>query len=185
MKPGVKVKFRLTGISSRDGVEQVLREKVTENGWIVDESADIVIHAELGKGKSQSVDYQEMGINGKVTSVSFSPHYANIRIAQDEVIIFQSGTSNAAPAFLRGQNLQKAIKKYEVPQVGFFKNIKIPAEILHPRYSRGFGQSKLGLRGIEVVATAPPGREDDPAAATRQAEEDRRKAIEQARNSKQ
>ncbi len=53
----------------------------------------------------------------------------------------------------------------------------MPAEMIDPKYSRGFGVSHLGLRGIEVTSTKPPGREDDPYATERKNQSDRDKGV--------
>ena len=74
------------------------------------------------------------------------------------------------------------MSSYQKPNLDYFKSVKIEGKILDPKFSRGFGVSKLGLRGIEVVSTSPPGREADPLAAAEQASEDERKSVEERRS---
>jgi hypothetical protein len=114
-----------------------------------------------------------MGGGGGNTTVSFTPHYANLIIRQGDAVLWQSGTSTGPPPIIRGDNLQAEVSKTERPQLGFFQFVSIPNKIIDPKYSRGFGVSELGLRGIEVLSTSPPGREADPSAADRKMQQDR------------
>jgi len=182
VKEGTPVAIDADGTTDADQVEDWLKDKIKENGWVYSQDADIVLVASMGRGESQTVEYRSLhaGLNSKKTEkVTFRPHYSNLKITQENAILWQSGTSTGAPSFIQG-DVQEALNKYQQPQLNFFKNVKPDVEIIDPKYSRGFGVSKLGLRGIEVVSTSPPGREADPFAADEQAEADRKKAYEDA-----
>ena len=180
MKAGVKVGLDVSEVQQdKEKVSEWLIEKIEANQWVYDQNADIVLTASTGVGEQQTVEYKEFGIRGKVSSASFKPHWAKIALKQGSKIIWQSGTSTGAPPVIHSRNAQAEVERYQRPQTKFFEFVKIESKILDPKYSRGFGVSKLGLRGIEVVSTSPPGREDDPHAAAEQADKDREKAAEQ------
>lgn len=178
MKQGATVSIDTSGTSDPQRVEAALMKQIKKNGWVYDSEAEVYLEATTGIGQNQTIEYQELG-GGKVHSVSFRPHFANLKLKRGQTILWQTGSRSGAPGFLRGKNLQSQIDSYQTPQIAFFERVKIDPEIIDPKYSRGFGVSKLGLRGIEVISTTPPGREDDPFAASKKADEDERKAAEE------
>lgn len=181
IKPGVRVSLDVDKVSDPSSVREWLLAKIEKNGWIHDPEAELSMVASMGIGESQQVDYQEF-ISRKITTVNFKPHYANLKIFKGDLIVWQSGTSTGPPSLVRlrrGRTVQGEVNRYSKPQLNYFKNVRLEVEIIDPKYSRGFGKSSLGLRGIRVVSTSPPGRENDPRAASRQADEDRRKAAEE------
>ena len=180
IKPGSKIAVDVSGVQQdSDKVKQWLIEKIQSKNWQHDQNSDIVLIATTGMGERQTVEYKEFGIDGKSSTVTFQPHWAKIVLKKGAKIIWQSGTSTGPPPVIHGKNAQATVNRYQNPQTGFFEKVDIESKILDPKYSRGFGVSKLGLRGIEVVSTSPPGREDDPRAAAEQADKDRQKAAEQ------
>ncbi|MEL7496830.1 MAG: SHD1 domain-containing protein [Planctomycetota bacterium] len=183
MKPGVAVSIELNNVDSAATVEGWLKEEIAENGWVYDPNAEIVLKGEMGIGPSQSVQYSSSGAFGRdkdVTTVNFRPHYSSLKLMRGKQIIWQSGTQSGAPPVITGNDnqIQSRINSFQKPNVQFFKRVEIEAELIDPKYSRGFGVSKLGKRGIEVVSATPPGREDDPLAAQKEFEKEREKAIE-------
>ncbi len=183
VKSGVPVGVEIVSVSDPGKVTNWLKEKITENGWIYDEQAEIKLYAEMGVGKPQTETYREMGIGGKTTTVSFTPYFASLQMKKGDLIIWQSGSSTGAPPIVSGENIQSAVSSYQVPQLQFFKNVMIEPKILDPKFSRGFGVSKLGTSGIVVVSTTPPGRENDPLAADQKVKEDQQKALDERRKS--
>jgi hypothetical protein len=176
LKPGVRMGIKLGKVSDPSNVQKWLADKIQANGWILDPGATIQMHAEMGIGQTQTETYREMGGSGKTTSVTFTPHFANVVIKQGESIVWQTGTSTGAPPIISGQNIQAEVAKSEVPQLDFFRLVKIPSEVIDPKYSRGFGVSKLGLKGIEVVSTTPPGRAGNPEEEDRKSDQERQES---------
>ena len=180
VKDGTPVAIDAKDTTDPEQVEDWLMDRIKSNGWKYSDDAEIVLVASMGQGKSQTVEYRPFhaGLDStKTEKATFRPHYSNLKIYQDDTILWQTGTSTGAPAFIQG-DVQTELNKYQKPQLNFFKNVEPDVEIIDPKYSRGFGVSKLGLRGIEVISTSPPGREADPFAADEKAEEDRKKAFE-------
>jgi SLA1 homology domain 1, SHD1 len=175
MKPGVSVGIKPGSVSDPAQVERWLREKIDANGWVFDRAAAIQFHASMGVGETQNQTYKEFGGGGRTTTVSFTPHFATLELKMGDTIVWQTGTSTGAPPIISGNDLQSSVAKSQVPQLEFFRSVLVPAEIIDPKYSRGFGVSILGLRGIEVESTSPPGREGDPTAAERKMVEDQAK----------
>ena len=183
MKQGTRVGLDVSGAGSRTKIQGWLEQKIEENGWVLDPDAEIVIYASMGVGEKQSVTYYEIANPKNTRSISFRPHFASLEIKKGELLIWQTGTSTGAPPVLYSNNItgRNLGGNYNNPQVSFFQNVEIDDEIIDPKYSHGFGVSRLGLRGIEVVSTSPPGREDDPQAAAEQATRDQEEAFEQRR----
>ena len=180
VKPGVGVALDVSEVSDPNTVKQWLTEKIEANGWIYDPNAELVMYAKMGSGEIQKVTYVEERTY-KTSVVSFKPHFANLSIMKDDLIVWQSGTTTGPPdrVVLRdGRTVQSEVNRMSKPQLGYFEHVRIESEIIDPNYSRGFGKSILGLRGIRVESNQPPGRENDPLAAARKAAEDRRRAAE-------
>lgn len=163
LKAGSAVRFEFVNVSDEARVKKSLTKSAQAADWVVTDDAEFVIEAEMGVGKTQSVTYETIGRRGDNTTVSFQPHFANVKIKRGPTVVWQTGTSTGAPPFIRGRNVESKVKSYQSPQIGFFDRVKFESPVLDPKYSRGFGVSKLGLRGIEVVSTSPPGRQGDPA----------------------
>ena len=165
LKNGSRVGLKMESVSNSTQVEKWLIEKIKANGWVYDPNAAIQIHAGMGVGEKITQRYRQMGGRGKTIDVTFTPHFAKLTIKTGDVIIWQTGTSTGAPPIVHDSDIQAAVARSEVPPVDFFRHVTIPNEIIDPKYSRGFGVSKLGIKGIEVESTTPPGRDADPFAA--------------------
>jgi hypothetical protein len=174
IKPGVEVALGEMKVTDVGQVEAWLSQKIADNGWVLNPAAEIRIDCEMGRGETQSETYRSIGGGGGTTTVTFTPHFATLKIRQGSALLWQGGTSTGAPSLIRGDDIQGQIETQQVPQLAFFQGVQIPDRIIDPKFSNGFGTSQFGLRGIEVVSTSPPGRESDPEAAlnrTRQADE--------------
>lgn len=181
--PGVRVGVTIESVTDPARVEEWLTKKIEANGWIYDENAEIQMVANMGIGANQTIQYQQIGGNQQFT-VSFQPHFSNLKIKKGNSVLWQNGTSTGAPSFIRAENPQAEIDRYQNPNLEFFNRVSPPERIIDPKYSRGFGVSKFGLRGIEVESTTPPGREDDPEEAAKKAQEEAQKRLEEERNGK-
>jgi hypothetical protein len=181
VKPGTAIALDIRKVTDRDQVEMWLMEKFAQHEWELDPDAEIKLVAEMGVAEPQSVTYQDIG-SGAKTQVTVSPHYSTLKLMKGSTIIWQSGTSSGAPPFIRNDNAQAQIDAYQQPQLEFFRDVEIDRHIIDPKYSHGFGVSKLGLRGIEVVSTSPPGRPDDPMQADAQAKTDQQRLMDEMRS---
>ncbi len=175
IKPGVAVGVQMKSVTDPGKVEQWLREKIESNGWVFDPNSEIIMHAEMGVGKTQSETYREFGLGGKETTVSFTPHFSTLVIKKGDLVVWQTGISTGAPPMSRASNIQAEVSSMQKPQLDFFKNVTIDSKIIDPKYSRGFGVSELSLRGIQVVSTTPPGRTENPADAESKMKDDQEK----------
>ncbi|MDA8564023.1 SHD1 domain-containing protein [Mariniblastus sp.] len=161
MKPGKQVRIDVSKVSD-SRIKDWLSEKVKKAQWVEDPNASKVLIAEMGIGESRTVTYQNFRTR-KTTKVSYRPHYARLLLKEGKRVLWRSGSSSGHPMTIRdGDNISKEVNKSQSTQVGFFEGVNIDPEILDPTYSRGFGVSTLGLNGIRVTSTTPPGREDDP-----------------------
>jgi len=180
IKPGVAVAVGKLQVTDAHQVESWLTQKIAENGWVLSPSAAIVIDCEMGRGQPRTETYGSLGGRGGSTTVTFTPHFATLKIRQGSTLLWQSGASTGAPALVRGNNVQSQVESQQVPQLTFFRGVKMPARIIDPKYGNGFGTSQFGLRGIEVLSTSPPGRDADPEAALQRTRESDQKAQDQA-----
>ena len=181
LKAGVPVSIELNNCSPEDDIEEWLKQKVRDNGWIYNPDAEIKLIAEMGIGEKQSVTYEEIGGSGKTKTIKFKPHYSNLTIKRGDLLVWRGGTRTGAPSIVSGANWNRQVQRMQKPRPEFFKNVKIDSEMIDPKYARGFGVSKFGLRGIEVVSTSPPGRDANPYAAAKQAQVERLKELEKNR----
>lgn len=181
--PGVRVGVAIGSVTDPGRVEDWLIKKIEANEWIYDKNAEIQMYANMGIGETQTIQYQKIG-GGQQFTVSFRPHFSTLKINKGKSVLWQSGTSTGAPSFIRAENPQAEVSKYQNPNLEFFNRVSLPKRIIDPKYSRGFGVSKFGLRGIEVESTSPPGREDDPEEAARKAQEEAQKRLEEEQNGK-
>ena len=123
LKPGVHVGLDVESVSDPSAVEEWLLEKVEGNGWVYDPDSKFVLVASMGIGESQRVDYQAE-LTGDITTVNFKPHFAKLKIMQNDLIVWQSGTSTGPPPFVRlkkGRTVQSEVNRYSKPQLNFFK----------------------------------------------------------------
>ena len=157
------------------------KQKVRDNGWIYNPDAEIKLIAEMGIGEKQSVTYEEIGGSGKTKTIKFKPHYSNLTIKRGDLLVWRGGTRTGAPSIVSGANWNRQVQRMQKPRPEFFKNVKIDSEMIDPKYARGFGVSKFGLRGIEVVSTSPPGRDANPYTAAIEAQKEKLKKLEKMR----
>ena len=181
LKPGAVVAVGTLKVSDPDRVRQWISQKAQANGWTLSNTADIVIDCEMGQLPARTETYSQMGGRGGETRVTYSPHFAGIRIRQGDKTLWQIGTTTMAPPIVGGGDIHGQVNRVQVPQLRFFEVVTIPPKIIDPSYASGFGKSQLGLRGIVVVSTSPVGRVDNPEEAQRQAAEE----LDQAREAEQ
>ncbi len=161
IRPGVRVRIGKLNVTEPEFVRAAIEERIAENGWSLDDKAEIVIDCEMGRGSSMSETYSAFDGSGS-TTVSFTPHTSSIKIQRGRVVLWQASVSTGAPGVVSGDDIQRQVSAMQEPQLDFFRTVKMPSQVLDPKYGNGFGKSKFGLRGIEVVSTSPPGRDDDP-----------------------
>jgi len=164
MKPGVHVAID-TSKANKPEIKGWLSEKVKANQWVEDPNAEIVLSAEMGRGKTETITYRRFGRRGHEApqKASYRPYYARLKLTQGEKVVWSSNRSSSPPHMIKEGNIQQLVTAEMVPQTGHFERVKIDPLIIDPKYSRGFGVSTLGISGIKVTSTSPPGRTDDPA----------------------
>lgn len=108
--------------------------------------------------------------------MSFTPYFARLELKQGKKVLWSSGTSSGAPFLVDDGNLQQQVNAAQVPQTNFFERVKIDPLVIDPKYSQGFGVWTLGLSGIQVTSTTPPGRADDPMEAAEEQQQNAKQA---------
>ena len=160
VKKGSHVGLKMESVSNSTQVEKWLIEKIEANGWVHDPNAAIQIHAAMDGGTTTSVSYREVGVNNKYINLTFTPTLANLTIKNGKDILWKTGAFSGVPPEIRGI-FKKFADRNEVSPNEFFRSVIIPNQIIDPKYSHGFGVSKLGLKGIEIESTSPPERNAD------------------------
>ena len=161
--PGIHLSLDVSGVSDPQKAKTWLEEKIKANEWVVDEDAEIKMIASMGRGKQRTETYRTFGVgvrNRRDTQVTYTPYYANLQIKKGDEVLWQSGVSTGAPGTIRADpgSFQAEVNKQQVPQLEFFRVVKIASKVIHPKYSRGFGVSALSTRGIVVKSKTPPGQ---------------------------
>ncbi len=171
LKPGVHVDIELDSVTDPDQVTQWLKERIQAAGWVYQPGSSLRINAEMGTLPTRTQTFRQFGtLRNDTTSVSITPHFARIRITDGDKIIWEVATQTGVPFFVRSNDIQVAVNEQQVPQLKFFERVKFDPIVMDPEYSYGFGVSRFGLPGIEVVSVTPPGRADDPWAAAEEME---------------
>lgn len=176
LKPGVKVGLDLSNISDTEQVRTWLLEEIKRNGWIYDPTAEIRVDAMMGRGETQSVAYQSIDGAGGIERATFRPYFSRVQVLNGQQLLWSAASSSGAPAIIRGGNAQAQVERLQQPNLQFFEKLDIAHEVVDPKYGRGFGKSEFGLRGLRVTSMEPPGRDDDPYAAEREADKQRQDA---------
>lgn len=156
IKPGSEVRLAVNCGQYDAQVRQALEDEVEKNGWVLSDSAKIVIEAKMGQSETQTVTYGSGGPFGRSQdsqSVTVTPFYSSLVIKVGEVVAWQSGTSTGAPPVIwlrEGQTAQGEVSKWQNPNPGFFDTVDIPDKILDPAKKNGLGTTEVSNRGLTV-----------------------------------
>lgn len=155
LKPGSEVRLQVATGQYDAQVRRALEQEIEKNGWVLSESAGIVVEAKMGQSPTQTVTYSSGGFGrGQSTeSVSVTPFYSSLQVKIGEQVAWSSGTSTGAPPMLwlrEGQTAQGEVSKWQNPQPGFFDTVDIPDKILDPAKKNGLGTTEVTNRGLVV-----------------------------------
>ena len=153
IKPGSAVRLVVNAGSDTPAVQAALEREITANGWRVTPDATIVVTAEMTRGQTQQVTYVPWNSFGKENGVSASvtPYISSIKIDLGKETAWQSSTSSGAPSMVslsQGESVQAEIDKWQKPNVQFFNDLDIPANILDPAKRLGLGVTTVTNRGL-------------------------------------
>ena len=147
---GSRVKID-TSVDTR--IQEGLRLAAKQNGWIEDSGAEAVLTGSAKTGDSQQLTYRTIrfGFGGSDEQThSVTPWIQTAKIIYREKIAW-STSAGGVPYSVhleKGQTLGGELQKAGNPSYALFQNLKIPEEIIYPRYQRGLGQTVLTPRGF-------------------------------------
>ncbi|WP_197355980.1 SHD1 domain-containing protein [Aureliella helgolandensis] len=136
------------GISSAD-LNSWLGAAVAESGYQASNSATTQLVASISRGETQTKEYRIIGRGFGYEKVTFTPYICKVEVKQNGQILWQRSVTSSLPFMIHGdKTLQESAKEAEVPNAAFFKNLKLPPQILRPEFQNGFGASQVSIRGI-------------------------------------
>lgn len=149
--------------NERDAIRQAMELKIEENGWELSPSAANKIELNLKQGKNESEEYVESrGFgppmpfsrfnSGPKTTVNFRPWEHTVKISVGGKEVFSAQKTVGAPGYLpneKGKSTQQQVSERVKPSPDFFKNVRLPREIVKPEFRNGFGASKFTTNGVQ------------------------------------
>lgn len=152
LTPGTRIRIETDCGTYNSQVSAATEAAIRQAGWVVDSGAEIVMKCNMGRSKQQTVTY-EMILSRETRTVTIAPYYSNLQIVEGNTMLWSTGSSSGgAPPFVRlkeGESIQGRINESERPDPEFFRRVKLPGKVLHPRYRGGFGSSVYGKLGLE------------------------------------
>jgi hypothetical protein len=152
IKPGTEVRVQVQTGEHDVRVSKALLAEIEKNGWKLNDSAKVVLTAEMKQGETQQVTYSSGPFGrGDQQTVSITPFISSLQLKMGEAVIWSSGTSTGAPPFVwlkEGQTLQGEVSRWQNPDPGFFERVDIPEKILDPAKRRGLGTTEVTNRGL-------------------------------------
>lgn len=141
-------------------VQSALEQEIRENGWVLRSDAPFVVEASMGRGKQQSITYENQR-TGQRQTASVVPYTGSLTLrragdtAEGSRPLWQSGSSTGLSPMMflsEGETAQQKANEQQRPDPGFFERVDIPEKIFDQRYSTGFGSSTIDSRGLTPKA---------------------------------
>ncbi len=132
-------------------VKQSLLKQIADNGWVFDSESDTVLSAEMGRGKSQTIEYKSMQGGGGSQRATVTPYYSTMKITHKGNVAWQHGGGSGAPSVMflkKGESAQARVNEMQKPYVGLFRDVDVPDKIFDPTKKNGFGSSLISSRGL-------------------------------------
>ena len=134
-----------------------LRRAAQQNGWIEDPSAEAILTGSAKQGESQTLTYRKIGFgssgSGEEThTVSPWIQTAAIRYRDQRAWSTAIGGVPYSMHLREGESLGGELNKSSSPSYALFENLKIPEEVIYPKYQKGLGSTLLTPSGFVDVA---------------------------------
>lgn len=168
---GVRVNYQFVNVPDdyQRQIEDAVRAKLKESGWVNDNNASIVLEVTVNEGDEKEEDYytekartlggivlppRPFGINpnGPSEKVKFRPWVHRFVVKNGNDVVFTSEYTRGAPSSFQteeGEEIQAAVLKLIHPDPNWFGRIKVPSYILKPNIREGLGESKLTASGLD------------------------------------
>ena len=150
LKRGSRVRID-TSVDSR--ILAGLRAAARKNGWTEDPGAEAVLTGSAKRGETQQLTYRSInfgtGESGEETH-SVSPWIQTAQVTYNGQNAWRTSIGGV-PFSVRvgeGQSLGGELQKSSDPSYSLFENLKVPEEVIYPRYQRGLGRTMLTVKGF-------------------------------------
>ena len=156
LKPGSGVRIETEGDRQvRDGVLAAIQKA----GWHEDSTAKVVIKAYAKKGKTERAQYEiYKTVFGRplfnqqptsVVSASGTPWLQGITIFDGEKSAWERKKVNGIPYSINpDKSAQNQVAQATRPNYLLFENLKLPKEIIAPKYRNGLGHTFITINGF-------------------------------------
>lgn len=137
--------------SHNSEVQQALRKQIDDNGWVFDSSSATVLSAEMGRAKTQTIEYKSMQGGGGSQSATVTPYYSTIKVTHNGKVAWQQGGGSGAPSVMflkKDESAQSRANSMQKPYPGLFSNVDVPEKIFDPTKKNGLGTSLISARGL-------------------------------------
>lgn len=160
----IAMSMNLSGIpgDQQSQIRDAMEKKIEQNGWQLAPSSNNRIELNLKQGKNESEEYVESrGFGppvpfsrfnqGPTTKVNYRPWIHTVKITVGSNEVFSAANTVGAPGYLpneKGKSTQQQVSERVKPSPDFFKNVRLPREIVKPEYRNGFGASEISQNGL-------------------------------------
>jgi hypothetical protein len=132
-------------------VRESLMKQINDNGWVYDPSSDTVLSGEMGRSKTQTIEYKPMGGGSGSQRVSVTPYFSTMKLTYNGQVAWQQGGGSGAPGVMflkKGESAQARASEMQKPYPALFRNIDVPEKIFDPSKKKGLGTSLISSRGL-------------------------------------
>ncbi|MGI9473244.1 MAG: hypothetical protein ACR2NZ_17010, partial [Rubripirellula sp.] len=153
LERGSRIRVEATGDSR---IVSGLRRAVQTNGWIEDPASEIILSGSAKLAEPQTLTYRVTQFGGGNTGATSEETHTVQPWVQKVEIRYQDkyawGTAvGGVPWSVHtsgNETLGSELSKSSDQSYALFENLKIPEEILYPRYQRGLGQTWITSNGF-------------------------------------
>ncbi len=130
-----------------------LRLAAQKNGWTIDPGAEAVLTGSAGPGKSQELTYRTIsfgsGGSGEETH-NVTPWIQTAQVVYQDATAWSTSMGGVPYSLTlrKGETLGGELQKSSSASYTLFESLKIPEEIIYPRFQNGLGQTLLTPTGF-------------------------------------
>jgi hypothetical protein len=151
IRRGHRVAIEVNCGTHNSEVQAALMKQIADNGWVFDPNSDTVLSSEMGRSKTQTVEYRSMHGGGGAQSVTTTPYFSTMKLTYQGKTAWQhGGGSGGAPSVMflkKGELAQARANEMQRPYPGFFRDVDVPEKIFDPSKKRGIGSSLIAVAG--------------------------------------
>ena len=169
LRPGAGVRIEAAGDKRvRDGV----LAGIEKAGWHEDPNAEVLIKASAERGETQTQQFEKYEVTrfgrqatGEVTSVSATPWEQKVQIIFDGKTAWSDSRSTGVPSGFDlggGKTVNSQVQNQTQATYSLFENLKLPKEIIYPKFRNGLGRTSITVNGFvdQLYAEVPEVVED-------------------------